>query len=108
MQLCGWASFLNESHHASDHVHVRLFMKLLTSVLQARRSVYRSKDVFGSRGLIRVNWRGTMSSALEDIPGSTGSEGTKVTLETLKFVNRAIKSLPVEENRDNYVRTVPG
>lgn len=49
-----------------------------------------------------------MSSALEDIPGSTGSEGTKVTLETLKFVNRAIKSLPVEENRDNYVRTVPG
>lgn len=34
--------------------------------------------------------------------------GAKVTLETLKFVNQAIKSLPVEENQDNYVRSVPG
>ena len=39
--------------------------------------------------------------------GIAGS-GTEATLETLKFVNRAIKSLPVEENPDNYVRTVPG
>jgi hypothetical protein len=34
--------------------------------------------------------------------------GTEAALETLKFVNRAIKSLPVEKNPDNYVRTVPG
>lgn len=36
------------------------------------------------------------------------SIGTAVSLETLAFVNRALKSLPVEENTENYVRTVPG
>lgn len=40
--------------------------------------------------------------------GPTVTDKDKLTLETLKFVNRAIKSLPVEENRDNYVRTVAG
>ena len=39
---------------------------------------------------------------------SKATEGAAVTLETMKFVNRAIKSLPVEDNPDNYVRTVPG
>lgn len=42
----------------------------------------------------------TGASATVSTPGNT--------LETLHFVNGAIKSLPVEDNRDNYVRTVQG
>ena len=51
-----------------------------------------------------------MSSVHGALPDPTVLEGAKVTLESLnsKFVNRAIKSLPVEENQDNYVRTVQG
>lgn len=49
-----------------------------------------------------------MSSVHGALPDPTVSEGAKATLESLKFVNRAIKSLPVEENQYNYVRTVQG
>ena len=80
-------------------------MKLLTVVLQARRG---SEGVFKSSFLTGVNGRGMMSSVHGALPDPTVSEGAKVTLESLKFVNRAIKSLPVEENQDNYVRTVQG
>ena len=36
------------------------------------------------------------------------SKGTSVTLDTLKFVNGAIKQLPVDSVKENYVRTVQG
>ena len=36
------------------------------------------------------------------------SGGDQSTLESLEFVNGAVKSLPVEDNEDNYVRTVQG
>ena len=32
----------------------------------------------------------------------------KRTLETLEFINTAVRSLPLDSIKDNYVRTVPG
>ena len=66
-----------------------------------------SKVIFGrkkvSRPLFLIR---NVSRDHEVMAHTSGTE--EAALETLKFVNRAIKSLPVEENPDNYVRTVPG
>ena len=78
-------------------------MKLPASiliVLQVRKFVYRSNTALISRYCSR-NMDSAHSASIEH-----DQEGT--TLETLKFVNRAINSLPVEDNHDNYVRTVTG
>lgn len=40
--------------------------------------------------------------------GSMASGSVASTLEGLNFVNSAVKSLPVEDSEDNYVRTVQG
>ena len=37
-----------------------------------------------------------------------GHPYTLMTLETLKFDNRVLKSLPVDDDKDNYVRSVEG
>ena len=77
-------------------------MRLLRSAILKLRSskvIFRRKTV--SRSVLLTNNEAMAHSGIAD-------SGTEATLETLKFVNRAIKSLPVEENPDNYVRTVPG
>ena len=76
-------------------------MKLLKSTVQLLRSgkiVSRHKIALGP--ILLANEPMAHSSVVDS--------GAEVTLEKLKFINRAIKSLPVEENPDNYVRTVPG
>ena len=82
-------------------------MKLLTSTLiflQVRKFVHRSKTVLISSYCTRK-----MNSGIDGVVGDSASiEHEESSLETLKFVNRAIKSLPVEDNRENYVRTVSG
>ena len=54
------------------------------------------------------NWTRRSVSTHGAMADSVVPERAKATLETMKFVNRAIKSLPVEENKDNYVRSVSG
>ena len=86
-------------------------MKLLTSTLlifRARSFVHRSKSVFTSSSRVRSKGTDSVSEAMADSASTELAGGAKVTLEKLKFVNQAIRSLPVEENQDNYVRSVPG
>ena len=66
--------------------------------------LYTLHSVISSGSVSQPTRRGTRRA----MASSAVTEGAEVTLETMKFVNRAIKSLPVEENRENYVRTVPG
>lgn len=42
------------------------------------------------------------------ILAAMSDDGASGTLETLKFVNGAIKKLPLDSVRENYVRTVQG
>ncbi len=68
------------------------------------RILLSSKVIFGRKTVSRpILLTRTESEAMAHTRA-----GTEAALESLKFVNRAIKSLPVEENPDNYVRTVPG
>ncbi len=39
---------------------------------------------------------------------ATGGYENESTLETLKFVNSALKNLPLDNVKENYVRTVQG
>ena len=66
-----------------------------------------SKVIFGRKKVFRPLFLiRNVSQDHEVMAHVSGTE--EAVLETLKFVNRAIKSLPVDENPDNYVRTVPG
>ena len=39
---------------------------------------------------------------------AVGTDRSMSTLETLAFDNRALKKLPIDQEKDNYVRSVPG
>lgn len=47
------------------------------------------------------------SCLIENCERAAMASPTK-SLETLNFVNTALKSLPIDENEENYVRSVPG
>lgn len=70
------------------------------------RLLLSSKVIFGRKTVSRPLL--LTRNVSQDNEAMAHTSGIEAALETLKFVNRAIKSLPVEENPDNYVRTVPG
>ena len=49
-----------------------------------------------------------LSTAAGSQPPSAGTAGNMSSLEKLVFDNRALKSLPVDSETKNYVRTVSG
>ena len=93
-------------------------MKVLTTralTLAAKEYIFKLRDParlvlrpFLGLSLLGSSWTRRSESTQGTMEHSVVPERTKVTLETMKFVNRAIKSLPVEENQDNYVRSVSG
>ncbi len=59
---------------------------------------------FGVGNTRQVGW----SARFQALTGFGKRQLSMATLETLKFDNRALKNLPIDEEERNFVRTVPG
>lgn len=49
----------------------------------------------------------TMSSPLPTVAGAAATRASRVTLDSLPFDNAAIRELPIDDEPDNFIRSVP-